>query len=292
MSQEQRLREWVRAGQAEKGSRVITVSGGKGGVGKTNLAVALSLVASSYGRKTFLLDGDLGLANIDVLFDLDTDRDLSHVLAGRASLDDVLVELPNGLTLVPGASGMTQLTDLVDVQPKALETTLAELERRAELILVDTGAGITREVVEFCVLSGEVLIVTTPEPTAITDAYALIKVLAEREPGLDVWLLVNMARDHAEGEATIERIREVADRFLGTSIKSAGVVLEDSVVSAAVRNRQPFSLAYPHSSVQSCVVSVAHSLGLNRRCDLNGSSKFYRRMRSLFTGSQTVTGTT
>ncbi len=291
MSQEQRLREWVREGKSKKGCRVITVSGGKGGVGKTNLSVALSLAAASQGRRTFLMDGDLGLANIDVLFNLDAERDLSHVLSGRAELDDILIDLPFGLTLVPGASGMTQMADLADIHPDALEGMLCELEKRAELVLVDTGAGITREVVEFCVLSGEVLVVTTPEPTAITDAYALIKVLAEREPGLDLWLLVNMARDHAEGEATIARIREVAERFLGITIKSAGVVLDDPVVSTAVRNRQPFTLAYPHSSAQSCVMSIARNLGFDRPCDQQGSSNFFRRMRSLFTGPRTVTGT-
>ncbi|MEM7263081.1 MAG: MinD/ParA family protein [Planctomycetota bacterium] len=281
MSQENRLRDWVQAGERESGARVIAVSGGKGGVGKTNLSVALGLTAASQGRETMLLDGDLGLANIDVLFDLELERDLSHVLAGRATLDEILVDLPFGLTLVPGASGMTQMADLPDADPEALERTLCGLEDRAELILVDTGAGINREVVEFCVHAGEVLIVTTPEPTAITDAYALIKVLAEREPGLRLWLVVNMARNRAEGDATVSRVQEVARRFLGVSVQSAGVVLADPAVTDAVRDRQPFTLAHPHSEAHACVRSMAQTLGFDR--PFRGqSSKFFRRMKSLF----------
>lgn len=286
MSQEQQLREWVRQGESESGCRVVTISGGKGGVGKTNLAVALSLAAASRGRRTYLLDGDLGLANIDVLFNLEPHQDLAHVLAGRARLDDVLIELPFGLNLVPGASGITRLADLRGAEPGALERVFAQLEEQADLIVVDTGAGISRDVVDFCVLSGEVVVVTTPEPTAITDAYALIKVLVEREPGIDIWLLVNMARDSAEGDATLRRISDVAERFLGTSIRSAGIVLSDDVVGAAVRDRQPFSLAYPHSSAHASVLSISRTLGLDRN-NQRGASSFFRRVRSLFSGPPT-----
>ena len=233
------------AAAARPRATTIAITSGKGGVGKSNVAVNLAIRFAKSGRDVVLLDADLGLANADVLCNVTLPANLSHVIARKRELCDVLVPAPGGFRLVGGASGLARMADLPDAERARLVDVLAELERQADIILIDTGAGISPNVLGFTRAADHVLVVTTPEPTAITDAYAVIKVVS-RDPGQRrISLLVNQARTPAEGRLVHDRIARVAKQFLAATVYDAGHVLRDEAVPTAVRQRVPFVLAQP-----------------------------------------------
>ncbi|HIA27511.1 MAG TPA: MinD/ParA family protein [Planctomycetes bacterium] len=266
MDQAHRLRELAMQYGEPAGARarVIAVTSGKGGVGKTNLSVGLSLAASSMGLDTVLFDCDLGLANVDLLLDLHTRYNLAHLISGQASLDEVLIPAPGGLKVLPGAAGVSRIADLSSVEQKTLIRALDRMVRRKDLIILDTGAGIGRAVIDFCVAAGEVIVVTTPEPTAIADAYATIKVLAQQRPAPTPWLVVNMAASRGEAEQVIDRVMLLSRRYMSLEVRRGGYILDDPRVPTAVRRRQHFFLSYPASEASGCVREVAKNIGLTR----------------------------
>src|SRR3954466_850103 len=211
-------------GQERAGASVIAVTSGKGGVGKSNIAVNLAIQFAAAGRDVVLLDADLGLANADVLCNINLTSNLSHVIARKKELRDVLVPAPGGFKLIGGASGLARMADLTDFDRQRLVEALGELERQTDIILIDTGAGISPNVLSFTRCADHVLVVTTPEPTAITDAYAVIKVISRDGCERRLSLLVNQTRAPGEGRVVHERIAKVARQFLGVSVLDAGSV--------------------------------------------------------------------
>src|SRR3954465_908294 len=215
IDQAAQLRSLVRE---RRRASVIAVTSGKGGVGKSNVAVNLAIKFASAGKHVVLLDADLGLANADVLCNVDLPNNLSHVIARKKELKDVMVKAPGGFYLVGGASGLARMADLTDHDRQRLVDALGELERQCDIILIDTGAGISPNVLSFTRAADHVLVVTTPEPTAITDAYAVIKVISRGTSAAPVpdgserriSLLVNQARSHMESRVVYERIAKVA----------------------------------------------------------------------------------
>jgi flagellar biosynthesis protein FlhG len=233
-------------------ANVIAVTSGKGGVGKSNIAVNLAIKLASSGKEVVLLDADLGLANADVLCNIDLPSNLSHVISRRKELADVMVHAPGGFRLIGGASGLARMADLSDDDRQRLVSALAELESRTDVILIDTGAGISPNVLSFTRCADHVLVVTTPEPTAITDAYAVIKVISRDSPDRPISLLVNQVHRPDEGRLVYERISQVARQFLSIHVLDAGYVPSDPEVPAAVRRRTPFLIANAR-----CPASVA-----------------------------------
>src|SRR5437588_11081407 len=227
---------------------VIAVTSGKGGVGKSNLSVNLAIKFASAGKRVVLLDADLGLANADVLCNIDLPANLSHVIARKKDLSEVLVKAPGGFSLIGGASGLARMADLTDADRQRLVSALAELELQADVILIDTGAGISPNVLSFTRAADHVLVVTTPEPTAITDAYAVVKVISRDGAVHRVSLLVNQVRAPAEARIVYDRIAKVARQFLNISVFDAGYIPADDNVAMAVRRRGPFSTAFPVSA--------------------------------------------
>jgi flagellar biosynthesis protein FlhG len=267
---------------------VIAVTSGKGGVGKSNIAVNLAIKLASAGKRVVLMDADLGLANADVLCNIDLPSNLSHVIARKRELADVMVDGPGGFRLIGGASGLARMADLSDYDRQSLVAALAELEARTDVILIDTGAGISPNVLSFTRSAHQVLVVTTPEPTAITDAYAVIKVIS-RDPteanGLPsprpLSLLVNQVRQRDEGQLVYERIAKVARQFLGVHVLDAGSIPSDPEVPNAVRRRTPFLLANPHCPASLGIGQLAMRLqrGVTPNADLNGGGFFNRMSR-------------
>jgi len=253
---------------------VIAVTSGKGGVGKSNVAVNLAIKLASAGKTVVLLDADLGLANADVLCNIDLPHNLSAVIARKKELHEVMVKAPGGFSLIGGASGLARMADLSDADRGRIVGALAELESRADIILIDTGAGISPNVLSFTRAADQVLVVTTPEPTAITDAYAVVKVLhrdALAGGGNDlgpaaavgerrISLLVNQVRSAAEARVVHERIAKVARQFLGVSLYDAGHVVADEAVQNAVRSRSPFVLSNPKCPASHCIAQLAMRL--------------------------------
>jgi flagellar biosynthesis protein FlhG len=241
-------------------THTIAVTSGKGGVGKSNVALNLAVLLSAAGNRVALLDADLGLANLDVLVDVPTRVNLAHVVAGQRSLRDVVVDLPCGVQLVPGASGLARMADLNEFQRSKLVQDLGSLEEENDIIVVDTGAGIGRNVITFASTADTVLVVTTPEPTSITDAYAVIKVLIRQGFAGRLNLLVNFAADRNEARSAFSRVASVARQFLAAEVFDAGYVLTDPKVPAAVRRRQPWVLAYPRCPASRCLAALATKL--------------------------------
>ena len=241
-------------------TRTIAVTSGKGGVGKSNIALNLAIVLSAGGSRVALIDADLALGNLDLLVDVETRANLSHVIAGSRRLVDILVDLPGGVQLVPGASGLAKLAHLSDFQRAQLLKELSALETDNDVIVVDTAAGIGPDVVHFAAAADSVLVVTAPEPTAITDGYAVIKILAQHGYQGNVSVLVNLASNRQEARATFHRIATVARQFLGKRVYDAGYMLMDPRVREAVRRREPFVLAHPRCPASRGVVALAAKL--------------------------------
>lgn len=258
----------------------LAVISGKGGVGKTNVAVNLSICLASKGRRVALVDLDLGLANADLLMGLAPRYTIAHMLSGARTIEEVIVEGPQGLRFVPGASGLDQLANLSEFERQNLLHQFQALEDSTEMLVLDCGAGISRTVMKFAQAARRVMVVTTPEPTAVTDAYAAIKTLAREHYRGVVGVLVNKA-GAAEAAATSNRIRDVARKFLNFPIANFGHIAQDMSVVLAVRARSPVVLRYPHSKASACFAAVADTLAA-RSGTAEVRNSFFRRVAGLF----------
>ncbi|MCH2148682.1 MAG: MinD/ParA family protein [Phycisphaerales bacterium] len=243
-----------------RSAKAIAVTSGKGGVGKSNMAVNLAVAMAQSGRRVVLLDADLGLANTDVLCGITPRRTIEHVLDGASSFRDIMVPGPGGFMLVPGASGVAGLADLEPGRRRHLLRELVQLEQEADVILIDTGAGIGSSVVGFAVASERVVVVCTPEPTSITDAYGMIKSLRATSDVVDIHLAVNMAEDEAEGRAVHGRIEQACATFLRTPVHLAGVIPRDPLVPLSVRNQLPFLISSPNCPAAQQIRLIARGL--------------------------------
>lgn len=260
---------------------VIAITSGKGGVGKSNIAVNLAIRLSAAQKNVVLLDADLGLANADVLCNIDVPYNLAHVIARKKELEDVLFRAPGGFRLVGGATGLARMADLTDFDRQRVIHAMAELEESADIILIDTGAGISPNVLSFTRAADHVLVVTTPEPTAITDAYAVIKVITRDAADRRVSLLVNQVRTAAEAWAVYDRIARVAKNFLGVSVLDGGHCVADEQVPLAVRRRTPFVLGAPRCAASLCIAQLATRLERGMITPRN-SGGFFNRMSRWF----------
>lgn len=253
--QAQQLR-LLASGQS-RGARVIAVVSGKGGVGKTNIAANLSVCLAATRGTVTLLDADLGLANADLVLGVRPRLTLSDVLDDRNTLDEVLVTVAGGARLLPGASGLSSMADLPETQRHRLMQIVEQLESLSDYLVIDCGAGIARNVTALAAGADVILVVLTPEPTSIADAYAAIKVISHFQPNGRIGLVVNMARSKDGAFRAADRVASVAKRFLGLELERFGYILNDLEVSSAVHKRTPFVVASPRSPAALCLMSLA-----------------------------------
>ena len=241
-------------------ARVITVTSGKGGVGKTNFTVALAVAFARLGKKVLVIDADLGLSNVDVILGSSPPGNLLQVMQGGYSLNDVVADGPLGIKFISGGSGIYDLSNLSDVQLQYFLNQVGQFDNWADIILIDTGAGLNRMVLNFIMAADEVIVITTPEPTAVTDAYAVIKTYAAHGGVSPVRLVVNRVRGVVEGEGVVSKLSKVSQRFLGLTVSHLGFVFEDRLVQKAVTSQVPLMIAYPDSVFARCIDRIAHSL--------------------------------
>lgn len=253
------LRKLVNKGQ-KSNSRVIVVASGKGGVGKTNIAVNLALALRQLDNCVALIDVDLGLANVDIVLGITPPYNLGHVFRGEKTLVEIIEDGPLGIKLLAGGSGMSELANLTGWRLEQFVKSLDELNREFDFVVLDTGTGIGQNVLSFALATDEVLVVTTPEPTAITDAYGLIKVVFQRNPQAQIRLIVNMARNPGEAEAVAEKLNSVLREYVQREVEYIGYLLDEQQVNRAVGQQVPFLLSYPSSMASRFIKRIANIL--------------------------------
>ncbi len=240
-----------------KTTRIITVTSGKGGVGKSNFSLNFALALQTLGYKVLVFDADIGLANIDVLMGISPKFNLYHLLKREKTIWEIIHKGANELQFISGGSGFNDLFRLTEEELDYFTQQITELNGYVDFILFDTGAGVSRETLKFIIAAHETIVVTTPEPTAITDAYAIIKMVHGMRYNVPFHLVINRVVDQNEGKRTAEKISMVAKQFLDIDIPTLGYIVDDSHVSKAVKRQVPLSIAYPNSQAAKEIMELA-----------------------------------
>jgi flagellar biosynthesis protein FlhG len=257
--------------------QVVAITSGKGGVGKTNIVANLGLALSRIGKRVLILDADCGLGNLDVLLGLAPRYNLSHVVAGQRRLNEIVVDGPGDMKILPASSGILELTQLTIDQKLDILSQLDVLTAATDILLIDTAAGISSNVMDFSLMAQEILVVVSPEPTSLTDAYALIKILSIRYAERHCKLLVNLAGSYQEAKEIHRQLDLVVRKFLDFSIEYIGCVLYDDWVPRSVRRQKVVSELYPSSKAARCFTALAKKidvLPVSRRPGSNSNFKW------------------
>jgi len=240
--------------------RVIAVASGKGGVGKTNLSVNLGISLAQMGRKVVLLDADMGLANVDILLGMYPQFNLSHVLSGEKTLNEIMLNGPDGLRVIPGASGIQKMSELSTFEQTAVVHAFSSLDQDLDVLIVDTAAGISAGVINFVRACQEVIVVVCDEPTSLTDAYAFIKLL-NRDYGLtNFHIITNMVKTTEQGEALFRKLSKVTDHYLEVTLRFLGPVLFDENLRRSVQKQTPLVISYPVSKASLAIRLIAKKI--------------------------------
>lgn len=247
--------------QPKRPGSILTISGGKGGVGKTNLSVNLAIALARQGRDVVVLDADIGLANVEVIVGLKSRETLQAVIEGRKKVMDIVVDGPGGIKVAPGISGLGHLADMDAASRRNVRAALDDLQHNFDYVIVDTMAGIGRPTVAFAIAADKTLLVTTPEPSAMLDSYCMLKMISTLNPKTNVYLVVNMADNAPQAFECANKISRAARKYLGMQIDYAGHVPLDPYVRAAVLRSQPFTLCNPKSPAARAVHALAARIG-------------------------------
>lgn len=241
-------------------TRVITVTSGKGGVGKTNFAVNLAVALQTAGNRVLLIDADVGMANVNVLMGHVTNKSLLDLLDEDTELESVVEEGVAGVKYISGVAGIEEVLGVNRYDRRRIHRKLERCSEIADIVIIDTGAGLSRYVIEFVLAAQEVLLITTPEPTALADAYAVVKAYGKYTDKRSIKLIVNRIRDEEESKEVTDRLNQTTQKFLNMSIECLGYIYEDRAVQKAVQNQEPFVLMSPESPAARCVKELAKAL--------------------------------
>ncbi len=266
MDQAQHLRNVIKAQNVHniENTKIITITSGKGGVGKSNTAVNLAACFTRMGKKVIILDADFGLANVEVMFGTVPGRNLSDVIFGGVSIRDVITKGPMNIGFISGGSGVVGLNNLNKEQITFLVHNLSMLNDLCDILIIDTGAGVSDQVMDFVLASPEVVLVSTPEPSSLTDSYALLKAMYKRpefnREASNVHLLANKVSGQAEGNALFDKMQSVVQKFLGGELEYLGYIPSDSTLEKAVRNQKVVSMEYPQAKSSKAYERIAGRL--------------------------------
>lgn len=244
----------------DKGPRVICVASGKGGVGKSNFTLNLALALKNAGNRVVIIDADLGLANIEILLGISPKKGLLDLINENVSIEDIMTQGPCGVNIISGGAGISEIVDLSFEKLNKILSSIIELKNHADFILIDTGAGISKAVMSFISASQEIIVVTTPEPTAIADAYALIKVTVRDDSTKMLSLVINKAEDKLEGENTFNKLNLASKRFLQKEVDFLGYIYNDKNVQQCVKKQMPFLIGAPNSLASENIISICNKL--------------------------------
>lgn len=266
MDQANKLRELIHVNKPpkevlESDARIIAVSSGKGGVGKTNFTVNTAIALSRMNKKVTVIDADLGLANIDILLGLVPKYTLTHVLRQEKNIEDIIMTGPNEIKIISGGSGVMDLVNLSTKELDALIETFEYLNEDSDYILIDTGAGLNQSVLSFIQAAQELIVVVTSDPTSITDAYALIKNIKHLD--IPIKIVVNRVESNVEGKEVFHKLNSATTKFLNFEMDNIGFVYEDPCVKKSVRNQIPFTVGYPNALATKGIELIANTLEHN-----------------------------
>ncbi|KTD25006.1 flagellar biosynthesis MinD [Legionella lansingensis] len=273
-----------RNGSRPKPVKVIAVAAGKGGVGKSNVSVNLAIALAQKEKKVLLLDADLSLANIDIMLGLHTQYNLSHVVQGLCDLNEIVLQGPEGVRVIPASSGSDYMTQLSPVEHAGIIDAFNELTDDADYMIIDTAAGISDTVLSFVRSSQELIVIVCDEPTSLTDAYALIKVMSNRYEWTHFHVLANMVRSIKEGRELFNKLYRVVEQFLNVRLDYAGAIPFDEHVHQAIKKQKPVVLAYPDSNAAKALLQLAETVDdWPTKYALGGNTSFF--LKRLVTGA-------
>ncbi len=265
-----------------KATRIIAISSGKGGVGKTNIAINLALAYAQAGKRVTVMDADLGLANVNVVLGVIPRYNLYHLIRKQKTLNEIIVDTAYGIRIIAGASGFSKIANLTEDERTTFIGELAALSS-SDVIIIDCAAGVSNNVISFIAAADDALIVTTPEPTAITDAYGIIKIIATEVENLDLGLklIVNRVKSVVEGKRVAERVINIAGQFLNLKVDYLGCVYDDPIVHSSVVRQKPFMILDPKSKASMC---IRHLLGRLENVDYRDGKGIPLFLKKLFGG--------
>lgn len=289
MDQATQLRNIIKRSQQRPVARVITVTSGKGGVGKTSISVNLALALQALGKRVVMLDADFGLANIEIMFGIRPKYSMADLIYGGKTIEEIITQGPKGVGFLSGGSGIQELVSLSKEQIITFTQALIGLDELADIIIVDTGAGISDVVMEFIAASSEVLLVVTPEPTSITDSYALLKTLNKREGyylnQIPVRMIANRVGNLSEGNDLYGKLRVVVEEFLDIKFDFLGAVPQDQYLYKAVFQQNPVAIAYPNSpsakAIKELALMIKHNEKIEQHMKKSISQIFYNLIQKL-----------
>ncbi|HEY3270053.1 MAG TPA: MinD/ParA family protein [Geothrix sp.] len=241
-------------------ARVVAITSGKGGVGKTNVTAGLAMALAQQGQRVVVMDANFGLANLDILLGLSPRFTLEHVLRGEKVLEEILLKGPLGVQILPASSGIQELTQLDTMSELRLVQGLQRVAETVDWLLIDTAAGIHESVLKLLLAAQEVILVATPEPTSLLDAYAMAKVLHQREPSKPLWLLVNNGHSAEEARETVDQLQEATERFLGKRLQVLGMIPHDAHILQAVRQQRGVVDLFPDSPAARAFGAIVQQL--------------------------------
>ncbi|MDD2510046.1 MAG: MinD/ParA family protein [Syntrophomonas sp.] len=269
-------------------SRVVVISSGKGGVGKSTLALNLSIKLCTRGMKVILMDADMGLANLDVMLGLVAKYNIYHMVQEKKTLADITISGPEGLKIIPGGSGISELANLKENELKRILVELRKLDGAYDYMIIDTGAGISKSVMAFLLAADDIIVITTPEPTAITDAYSTIKNVAKNAFKGNIFLVVNRVANDSEGILVAEKFKLVCQKFLSCEIKILGHIENEPLIGEGIRRQKAFVQIYPRSTASRNINAIIDRMievsGMNvpdLKAKSGGIRKFIEKMAGL-----------
>jgi flagellar biosynthesis protein FlhG len=285
--QAEKLREMMRNKKAlekpvspreGKKTRIITITSGKGGVGKTNVSVNMALAYARLGKKVVVMDADLGLANVNVMLNMIPQFNLYHVIRKQKTMREIMVDTEYGISIVAGASGFSKIANLNEQERQEFIDELETLSN-ADIIIIDTSAGVSDNVLDFIAAADDAVIITTPEPTAITDAYGIIKIIATEIDNLNMGLklVVNRVKSAADAKKVADRMTSIAGQFLNLKVEYLGFIYDDTMVSHAVIRQKPFMVIDPKCKASQCVQHIVGRMEKNNERTGGGFGNMLKR---------------
>ena len=266
-------------------AKIISVSSGKGGVGKTSFIINLAISLKRLGYKVVIIDADIGLANVDILSGAISQFTIADLFVSNKNIFDIMTEGPEGIKIISGGSGLSDFSLIDDANLDKLIEEIGKLENYSDFILIDTGAGISNNVLKFLLVSDQVILVITPDPTSLTDGYVLVKALTLNNYKKTIKVVINMVENKKEGEEVFNKLNTVSNKFLRVNLESLGYLNKSNIVTTAIKNQTPFILSNPNSSISKKINIIALNVGGEGEKEYKkNDNSFSQRIKEFFSG--------